>query len=181
MHRSSACLLWLWLLHAVVAGTTTACVDSAYPVVRTIDGDTVVIDVGVLPPPLGTELHLRLLGVDAPELHRPLCDTERVAAVEATLFVRHLLSQTMCEAMQVRLCACTGVRVWPPPGLLMGGQVRGAGSRGHCVQRRTDTQQPATGKQSCKALHRQGFQTTVVLSTSKRKTQWVANTNTVWV
>ena len=82
------------------------CVDSVYPVVRTIDGDTVVIDVGMLPPPLGTELHVRILGVDAPELHRPLCETERVAAVAATAFVRDLLSHDGrgCAAIQVRLC-----------------------------------------------------------------------------
>ena len=105
MHRLLVCLLLS--LHPVVVGTTTTtCVDSVYPVVRTIDGDTIVIDVGMLPPPLGTELHLRLLGVDAPELHRALCDQERAAAVEATVFVRQVLSQSTCDdAMRVRLCA----------------------------------------------------------------------------
>ena len=101
-----SCTGWICLLLFLYAVGATTCVDSVYPVVRTIAGDTIVIDVGWLPPPLGTELHLRLLGVDAPELHRALCDKERAAAVEATAFVHHLLSQTTCDnAIRVRLCA----------------------------------------------------------------------------
>jgi endonuclease YncB( thermonuclease family) len=106
---------WLLILDVLTAGL--GCADNMFPVVRTIDGDTVVIDVGVLPEPLGTELHLRILGVDAPERHRPLCEKERMAAEEATVFVRDLIERetAVCDAIQVRLCAYTGVLVHNHP------------------------------------------------------------------
>jgi micrococcal nuclease len=43
----------------------TAAADGAATVVRTIDGDTLVAEIG------STEEHIRLIGIDTPETHKP--------------------------------------------------------------------------------------------------------------
>ena len=66
--------------------------DYAWPVVRVIDGDTVVVDASADLPPELAELRVRLRNVDTPETgHRAGCDAEREAAARATTFVGELL------------------------------------------------------------------------------------------
>ncbi len=56
--------------------------DYQWPVVRVIDGDTVVVDASTDLPPELAELKVRLRGVDTPEKGgRAKCDEERAAWV----------------------------------------------------------------------------------------------------
>ena len=65
--------------------------DYAWPVVRVIDGDTIVVDASADLPPQLAEVRVRLPGVDAPEAGaRAGCDAEREAAERATAFVEKL-------------------------------------------------------------------------------------------
>ena len=62
--------------------------DYAWPVVRVIDGDTIVFDASADFPPELAEMRVRLRGIDAPEMgHRAECEAERAAAARATAFV----------------------------------------------------------------------------------------------
>ena len=66
--------------------------DYAWPVLRVIDGGTIVVDASADLPAELADLRVRLRGVDAPEKgHRAACDAEREKAAEATLFVAELL------------------------------------------------------------------------------------------
>lgn len=58
--------------------------------VRVIDGDTLAVTLGNLPPPLN-KLSIRLSGIDTPEL-KGKCAKERVLAVEAKVFLQNLLT-----------------------------------------------------------------------------------------
>ena len=67
--------------------------DYAWPVVRVIDGDTIVVDASADMPAEVAELRVRLRGVDAPETgHRARCDAERAAADQTTTFVEGLVA-----------------------------------------------------------------------------------------
>ena len=66
--------------------------DYAWPVVRVIDGDTIVVDASADLPPELADLRVRLRGVVAPEKgHRAACDAEREAADGATALVAKAL------------------------------------------------------------------------------------------
>ena len=66
--------------------------DYAWPVVRVIDGDTIVVDASADLPPELADLRVRLRGVDAPEKgHRAACDAEREAADGVTAVVAKVL------------------------------------------------------------------------------------------
>ena len=108
-------LLGCW--GAVVVAGPLRCVDHPnLPIVRILDGDTVAIHIPhSMPEPLGSELHLRLLGVDAPELHRFLCDAERVLALAATAAVQSLLLQQE-PPTAVRLCGWNRTVLLPDGG-----------------------------------------------------------------
>ena len=74
---------------APVAGNAA---DYAWPVVRVIDGDTIVVDASADLPPELADLRVRLRGVDAPEKgHRAACDAEREAADGVTALVAKAL------------------------------------------------------------------------------------------
>jgi micrococcal nuclease len=71
--------------------------DSAEPptlavvMVKVYDGDTVKVELNLLPPPLN-KISIRLRGIDTPEKgHRAACDQEREMALNAKLFVETVL------------------------------------------------------------------------------------------
>lgn len=67
-----------------------------YPIVRVIDGDTVVIKAAFLPEPLKPELSVRIYGVDTPEKgFRAKCETERLLAQEASEYTAELISNAI--------------------------------------------------------------------------------------
>ena len=62
--------------------------DYAWPVVRVIDGDTILVDASADLPPELADLRIRLRGVDTPETgFRARCDAERRAGEAARDFV----------------------------------------------------------------------------------------------
>lgn len=61
------------------------------PVVRIVDGDTLVIDAPWLPHGLGQTLRMRLLGIDTPEISRAECENERAHGIHAKQFVESVL------------------------------------------------------------------------------------------
>ena len=66
--------------------------DYAWPVVRVIDGDTIVVDASADLPAALADLRVRLRGIDAPEVgHRAGCEAERAAGAEATARAAALL------------------------------------------------------------------------------------------
>lgn len=101
-------MLGLLLVVVALAGPGRACHDHRgphLPVVRVIDGDTVVLDVPDLPQPLGTSLSLRILGVDAPEIHRAQCADERRRGRAARDFTQAFVDWALSpEDVAVRLC-----------------------------------------------------------------------------
>ena len=50
--------------------------------VRVIDGDTIVMSIHIYPE-ITVTTHLRILGIDTPELHRARCSAERVKGYQA--------------------------------------------------------------------------------------------------
>jgi endonuclease YncB( thermonuclease family) len=84
MQPRSALLALAILLAAAPAEAETISGDR----IHVIDGDTVVL------PPIGGARgeHVRLVGIDAPELSHPRCATETIAAREATAKLRQLLA-----------------------------------------------------------------------------------------
>lgn len=65
-----------------------------YPIIRVIDGDTVVFQASFLPEPLKPELSLRIYGVDTPEKgYRAGCVRENNRSIEATAFVKKSIEQ----------------------------------------------------------------------------------------
>ena len=66
--------------------------DYAWPIVRVIDGDTIVVDASADMPAEIAELRVRLRGVDAPETgRRARCAAESARAAEAKTLVEGLL------------------------------------------------------------------------------------------
>jgi endonuclease YncB( thermonuclease family) len=64
-----------------------------YPILRVIDGDTVVIRASFLPPPIKPELSLRIYGVDTPEKgFRAKCPEEAKRGLEATAYTKHVIA-----------------------------------------------------------------------------------------
>lgn len=99
--------LFCWILGMPAgAGTSMSfgCVnhpiDAMYRVQRVVDGDTVLMVVPELPAPLGNTLYLRILGIDAPEVHAPKCAEERRRGVQATEFLR----DAVASVTHVRIC-----------------------------------------------------------------------------
>jgi len=65
-----------------------------WPVVRIIDGDTAVVDAPWLPPELGKEIAIRLVGVDAPEISwRAQCDAEKAKGRESLSALSKLIAR----------------------------------------------------------------------------------------
>ena len=79
---------WTTALAVVaVTATTAPAADYRWPVVRVIDGDTVVVDASRDLPPELAELRVRFRGVDTPEKGRHAkCAAEKAAALAATAF-----------------------------------------------------------------------------------------------
>lgn len=84
MQPRSALVALAILLAAAPAHAETIAGDR----ILVIDGDTVVL------PPVGSARgeHIRLMAIDAPELSRPRCAVETLAAREATAKLRQLLA-----------------------------------------------------------------------------------------
>ena len=75
--------------------------DHAWPIVRVIDGDTVVVDASADLPPELADLRVRLRDVDTPEAgHRAGCDAEREAAARATTFVGDLFDAAISAVVR---------------------------------------------------------------------------------
>ena len=95
-------------MKALVAGlatvalwiATASAADYAWPVVRVIDGDTVLVDASADMPAELADLRVRLRGVDTPETWRPRCEAEREAGEAATAFTREALA--VASAVVVR-------------------------------------------------------------------------------
>jgi len=63
-----------------------------WPVVRVIDGDSIVVEAKWLPNELDDTISIRLFGIDTPERGwRARCDRERELAEEVTSYVEGLL------------------------------------------------------------------------------------------
>lgn len=66
-----------------------------YDIIKTIDGDTVLITAPFLPAPLKPTISLRISGVDTPEKSfRAHCLLEQKKALDATDFTTHLIKQS---------------------------------------------------------------------------------------
>lgn len=64
------------------------------PIIRVIDGDTVVFQAPFLPPPLKKELAVRVYGVDTPEKgHRAKCQSENERGQAASQFTKNRIQQ----------------------------------------------------------------------------------------
>lgn len=64
-------------------------------IIRTIDGDTVVISAPYLPAPLKPELSIRIFGVDTPEKgFRAKCKSEKVRGEQASIFTKDVIKAT---------------------------------------------------------------------------------------
>lgn len=66
-----------------------------YPIVRVVDGDTVVFKADFLPKPLKAELALRIYGVDTPEKgSKAKCALENEKSKRATQFTTELIANS---------------------------------------------------------------------------------------
>ena len=75
--------------------------DYAWPVVRVVDGDTVLVDAGADVPPELAAIRVRLRGVDVPGIGRYAdCDAEREAGLAAAAFTADVLAGA--DAVAVR-------------------------------------------------------------------------------
>jgi endonuclease YncB( thermonuclease family) len=64
-------------------------------IIRTTDGDTVVIAAPFLPAPLKPELAIRVFGVDTPEKgFRGQCDSEKQRGEAASVFTKNAIAST---------------------------------------------------------------------------------------
>ena len=64
-------------------------------IIRTTDGDTVVIAAPFLPAPLKPELAIRVFGVDTPEIgFRGQCDSEKQRGEAASVFTKNAIAST---------------------------------------------------------------------------------------
>lgn len=87
-------LVLLFCLPTLVYATYTVTITSPYawPVVKVIDGDSIVVEAKWLPPELGDTISIRIGGVDTPERGwRADCDKEREMSEEVTAFVTAVL------------------------------------------------------------------------------------------
>lgn len=87
------------LLLVIPSSTSSADLEGVlydYPIVRVIDGDTVVIKATFLPEPLKPELSVRIYGVDTPEKgFRAKCEAEKLLAQEASEYTSELISNAI--------------------------------------------------------------------------------------
>lgn len=115
------------------------------PVVRIVDGDTVVIDAPWLPIGLGQTLRMRLLGIDTPEISRARCENERVHGMEAKHFVENRLQCNNYESM-IAYCGwdkygrILGDIVWPEENTNLTSQLI---EEGHAVPYNGTSQKPS--------------------------------------
>jgi micrococcal nuclease len=99
-------------LTAILFGGSFAANADIYKVTRVIDGDTVEIAVGFLPPPLPPKLSIRVLGVDTPEkAPRALCDAEAKRALAASAFTKQAISDAKEIDIQIKSWDKYGGRV----------------------------------------------------------------------
>lgn len=82
-----------WAVFAI-GGTSAQSADYQWPVMRVIDGDTVVMDSSMDMPPELAVLSVRLRGVDTPEKGgRAKCEAERLAGKTAEAFTKAALAR----------------------------------------------------------------------------------------
>lgn len=97
------CLVWILLLDCVCC----TCVDHSFaqmPIIRVIDGDTLVILLpNPLPEPLGNELHLRIIGIDTAEITLAKCDYEKQLGTAARSFTQGIVMEPN-SVQSIRLC-----------------------------------------------------------------------------
>lgn len=64
-------------------------------ITRIVDGDTIGIEAKFLPPPLKSELSVRVYGVDTPEKgHRAKCPSEAARGAQATEFTNRVIANS---------------------------------------------------------------------------------------
>ena len=86
-------LALLALATPVLAQKTPIGVTYDATIVRTIDGDTVVIAAPYLPAPLKPELGVRIFGVDTPEKgFRGKCESEKQRGEQASVFTKNVIA-----------------------------------------------------------------------------------------
>ena len=85
----------LTLSTPVLAEKTPVGVTYDAQIIRTTDGDTVVIAAPYLPAPLKPELAVRIFGVDTPEKgFRALCTSEKQRGEQASIFTKDVIKAT---------------------------------------------------------------------------------------
>ena len=79
-----------------LASAPASAADYAWPVVRVIDGDTIVVDASADLPGEIAQLRVRLRGIDAPEIgHRAGCEAERAAGDQAKATAEEFLDAAL--------------------------------------------------------------------------------------
>ena len=74
-----------------------------WPILRVIDGDTVVFKADFLPVDFKQELHLRIWGIDTPEKgRRAQCHQEAVKSIAATNFVIHEINKSKKRQIYIK-------------------------------------------------------------------------------
>jgi len=89
MSRIPLTLIALFLSGQALAEKTYG--DLIAKLVRVYDGDTIYVDVETLPAIIGSEMPIRIRGVDTPEIRRPKCEKERELGFKAKAFVEERL------------------------------------------------------------------------------------------
>jgi micrococcal nuclease len=88
-------LALVMLATPAIAQKTPVGVTYDTTIVRSIDGDTIVVTAPYLPAPLKPELGVRVFGVDTPEKSfRAKCTSEKVRGEQASVFVKDLIAKT---------------------------------------------------------------------------------------
>lgn len=74
----------------------------SYPILRVVDGDTVIIGADFLPPPLKPELAIRIFGVDTPEKgSKAQCEEEDRLGKLATEFTRDRVDRSVTHEIRL--------------------------------------------------------------------------------
>ena len=87
----STCALFALFLSGQALAETTYGDLIVTKLVRVYDGDTIYVDVETLPAMIGSEMPIRIRGVDTPEIKKPKCEKERELGFKAKAFVEERL------------------------------------------------------------------------------------------
>ena len=98
----------------VLPSLPAAAAGYAWPVVRVIGGDTIVVDASADLPGEIAQLRVRLRGIDAPEIgHRAGCNAERVAGEQAKATAEEFLDAALTVVVRDPEGASGAGAWWP--------------------------------------------------------------------